>query len=220
MATEISRKSSPHQHEIASFLEYRSAHPALFDNSLISAFFDNDENAVLLGRAMGHPTPENRKELDRAFQRFFFGVRFTKYLGSMIRYSDIDYHRRRKKYESRNRLIFDSPLGEDSEMSMGDYLLTKLPESPGCSASGSPEAFQAELDNPDLCEAFSKLTDRQKLVVTLSYSARERDTEIASRLNVSQQAVTKTRITALNKMRRGLQIAEKRDSGYEVQKRP
>jgi DNA-directed RNA polymerase specialized sigma24 family protein len=123
----------------------------------------------------------------------------------MIRFANIDYHRKRRKMEERNQLVFDSPVGEEGELTLGEYVMSRLPESPMVLPTSNPDYFEANLNDPELYSVFSKLTDRQKIVVTLSYSACELDTEIARMLNVSQQAITKTRISALNKMRRGIQ---------------
>lgn len=175
-----------------------------FEVELISSFFRDQTNVALLISVLQNCSEENRRKIGQEFQRYIFHVRFVSYISSLIRYANIDYHRKRKKIEERNQLIFDTPIKEESEISLGEYLLSNS-YVPSNSATFNSESFLSSIENCDLSEAFSRLTERQKYVITLAYSVCERDTEIASRLQVSQQAVTKTKKAAIKQLKKSLQ---------------
>jgi RNA polymerase sigma factor (sigma-70 family) len=61
--------------------------------------------------------------------------------------------------------------------------------------------FQDGFADEHVESAYESLTNKQKHVTTLYYGQDYHDHEIASRLQVSQQAVVKTRHAALKKMK-------------------
>jgi len=185
-------------------MECKKKFTGSIENDFISGFLRNPAHSSLLSAVLHNPSEENQRLIVHTFQKFIFQIRFTKYLSSLIRFADIDYHRKRKRVEERNQLIFDSPISDDGETTLGEQLLQGEQLSLN-NPTYNPELFFASIEDISLHKAFSKLTERQKYVITLAYSACELDTEIACTLQVSQQAVTKTRSTALKKMRNYLE---------------
>ncbi|NEW07922.1 hypothetical protein GK047_18135 [Paenibacillus sp. SYP-B3998] len=183
------------------YKDYKLQNPKLFKNKIIDHFFLNPNHAYLLGKYLIRPTSENGELLEHKFRQFFFCIRFTKYLSSLIRFCDIDFHRKRRRHEERSPLVFDVPLGEDEDRTLGDSLYSQSFHRQSEAPLKEPELFQWTLENEYLFAAFNELTERQKLVITLAYSTYALDTEIADYIQISQQAVTKIRILALNKMR-------------------
>lgn len=180
---------------------YLERNKDILKNPVIQGFFENQENVVMLASHIINPTTEVSISLEEAFKHYFFKVRFTKYLCSLIRFCDIDYHRKRTRDDQRNPLIFDSPLDE-GDATVGEFLYsisTAIEEEEPTTAD--PNAFQQSLNNELLFFAFNRLTDKQKLIITLAYSTCIFDKEIAGLLHISQQAITKSRQTALRKMK-------------------
>ncbi|MFC3773811.1 sigma-70 family RNA polymerase sigma factor, partial [Paenibacillus sp. GCM10012303] len=139
--------------------------------------------------------------LQQAFQRFFFNIRFKKYLYSLIKFANVDYGRKIKKEKERYICSFDSPVGEEGEVTLGEILVIKMEDRVENTTFKDPELFSMSFDNEMLYFAFSKLSQRQKRVLTLVFSGDFRDSQIARQLSVSQQAVSKTKTTALHNIR-------------------
>lgn len=204
MSSDVRAANCSLSNEIRCFLEFKLNHPNLFKNNILKKFFESSYHIALFGRLICNPSPELEDELDLAFRKFLFCFRFKKYLFSLIKYANIDYHRKRRKYEQRYPLTFDAPVGEDEAQCFGDYLLSLARQADVDDPTFDPNHFQSRLENPELYAIFSELTYKQRVVITLSYSACIMDTEISTLLKVSQQAITKTRHTALKKMRSSL----------------
>lgn len=186
-------------------MEYKNKSTDSNENEFIILFMRNPAHSSLISTVIHNPSEENKRLIVSTFQKFIFQIRFTKYLSSLIRFADIEYHRKRKRIEERNQLIFDKPISDQSDFTLGEHLLQRDNYQDHYIPPYEPEMFLASIENTSLHVAFSKLTERQKYVITLAYSACELDTEIAQTLEVSQQAVTKTRLLALNKMRKFLE---------------
>mgnify|MGYP001465405966 CR=1 FL=1 len=172
-----------------------------FQNTFVQRFFSISKHLTLLHAFLKDESPETRKELEEEFRRFYFEVRFTKYLSSTIKYVTIDFLRKRKITEQRNPLIFDTPLEENNETTLGEFLAGRQLISESKEAVVTPLDYVESFENELLYKAFLGLTQRQKLVITLSYALCFLDREIADYLAISKQAVSKTRAAALAKMR-------------------
>lgn len=66
-------------------------------------------------------------------------------------------------------------------------------------------ALEDYVDNPKLYAAVQHLTDREKEVLKMVFVFDLKVTEIAKIMNVSHQAVSKTKLKALHKLRKYLQ---------------
>ncbi|WP_189597454.1 sigma-70 family RNA polymerase sigma factor [Paenibacillus elgii] len=102
--------------------------------------------------------------------------------------------------KSRNLLIFDKPIEEGNNDTLGDLLLLNQNPYEDQYFRGSSE-FYAHIENEKLYEAFTNLTQKQKMIATLSYFQCLLDTEIASMLCISTQAVSKTKKSVLKKLK-------------------
>jgi len=183
-------------------MEKLVAHP------VVSRFLQQEEHLELLAACITTRSLESQQALESAFRRFLFCLRFSKYLRSLILYAQIDYYRRERKLKSRQLLIFDAPLEEEGDLSWGEWRAWHDRPTEREQPQHEPEIFQQELEHHALHQAFAQLTPRQKLVITLAYSLGARDTEIAAELKITQQAVTKTRLAALRKLRHNLLAAQ------------
>ncbi|QQZ64541.1 hypothetical protein JI735_34465 (plasmid) [Paenibacillus sonchi] len=121
MSTNIENRPATRE-ENQALSKYIAQNQALFKNPVICGFFESPEHVRLLCQNILFPTTENRSHLERAFQRYFFQIRFTKYLGSLIRFCDIDYHRKRTREEQRNPLVFDTPVDESGDATFGELV--------------------------------------------------------------------------------------------------
>ncbi|WP_199624522.1 sigma-70 family RNA polymerase sigma factor [Paenibacillus alkalitolerans] len=132
-----------------------------------------------------------------------FDARFTSYVSRSIRYAAIDHQRAAKRFRDKNLLILDQPVSYDPSTTYGDLL-------PAAEEDFQPRIPLSEkLERKEVWDAFNLLTEKQRNVLTLVYAYQWKDTEIAENWNVTQQAVTKLRLSGLRKMRKYLN--EKRD---------
>ncbi|MFC0211387.1 hypothetical protein ACFFK0_02805 [Paenibacillus chartarius] len=191
--------------ERTAVMSYVKQNEVIFQNPVIQGFFHVKGHLALLAQVLLDPSEENCSQLESTFSRYFFRVRFTKYLCSLIRFCNIDIQRKRTRDENRLLLVFDKPLDEEGDATFGELMHcisnSVIRDSP---LLNDPYLFHESIEDESLYDAFTRLTDKQKLVITLSYSLCQLDTEIANLLCVSQQAITKTRKTALIKMRQRL----------------
>ena len=65
--------------------------------------------------------------------------------------------------------------------------------------------FSSNITDERLYKAFNLLPDKQQKILYLAYVMDLKNVEIAKELNISKQAVTKARNTALNKLRKYLE---------------
>jgi hypothetical protein len=190
------------QNEVVFFVNYKDSNLELFENSIIQNFFTISHHVQLICQYLSSKSIEHLRELDVAFRHFLFQIRFIKYMSSLIKYATIDFIRKSKKDEKLNILIFDKQIDEQGDICLGELLFNFTVRREKEIIVTDPYQFQESIEDDQLFAAFAILTKKQKVVVTLSYSACALDTEIASKLAVSQQAITKTRLSELNKMKK------------------
>lgn len=168
---------------------------------VVQGFCSHSINAVLLRKYADDPSKDNLDKLNHAFKIYLFALRFSKYLKSLITKGRIDYIRRVKKHEEREPVIYDKPLSAEDETVIGEMLVAVYHGDDLPQVTVVPEVFQEQLNNEWLYDGFSSLSSRRKYVITLAYSASVRDSEIARLLHVTQQAVSKTRASAIQKLK-------------------
>jgi DNA-directed RNA polymerase specialized sigma24 family protein len=182
------------------FQQFQEEHFQLFKDWVVRNFFENIENIKLLVTFLQFNEFAAQLQLEEAFRRFFFTVRFTKYLNSTIKFNTIVQDRRRRSYQERNVFVLDKPSNDEGDGTIGEYMLVDT--STPFNMISSPVLFCSALEDATLYEAVGTLTQKQLLVTTLAYGQCYLDTEIAEKLDITQQAVFKTRSAALSKLRK------------------
>jgi RNA polymerase sigma factor (sigma-70 family) len=188
--------------------QFQLKHPGLFQNWIIRKFFEETGHIHLLD-VVEEESLEIWGELEQSFKHFFFDIRFTKYLRSIIKFGSIDLDRKRHQVAVRQLLILDNALNKENDAIFGEMLLSKRAYISSKTDPSSPEMFQESFHDETIYLAFATLTEKQKLITMLSYSLCYMDTEIATVLHITQQAVFKNRTTALNKMRINMNLKER-----------
>lgn len=168
---------------------------------VLRGFCSHPANVNLVRKYFDDTTPENLEKLNLSFKKHFFALRFTKYLNSLVTNGGIDFVRKVKRSEERELTIYNKQISDEEEAEIGEMLSFIYSGDDLPQVTVDPTVFQEQLNNECLYEGFSNLTSKQKIVVTLAYSALSKDSEIAVMLHVTQQAVSKTRKTALLKIR-------------------
>ncbi|RUT30561.1 sigma-70 family RNA polymerase sigma factor [Paenibacillus zeisoli] len=183
--------------ELNIFENYSAVHEAAFRNPVIKSFFSHTPHAVILVNALkGHI--ESWDRLQEAFRQHLFQLRFVRYMATVVQLSTLSFIRSTHKIHKRNPLIIDQMSSEESHGS--DSLLFDYCPSVDYYFK-EYSAFAENIEDEKLYGSFRLLTHKQQQIVLMSYVLCYRDTEIAESLQVSPQAIFKTRQSALNKLR-------------------
>ncbi|MGC5775867.1 sigma-70 family RNA polymerase sigma factor [Paenibacillus pabuli] len=184
----------------AQFEEYKHQNPALFHNRVVLNFFEQEKHQKLLLESLRGEAGKE-EELNEAFRKYFFQFRFVTYVTSSLKFMSIDQMRRNQRYATRNVLIYDRPSSDESSVCIGETMSAYQTSGDILQSDEPSMNFQEGFADEQTESAFESLTDKQKHVTTLYYGQGYHDHEIANRLQVSQQAIAKTRNTALKKMK-------------------
>lgn len=182
-------------------------------NPIIKSFLDIPENLILLNKVIDNPTNSSKKKLDDTFKEFYFNIRFTTYLSQVIYFNSINYDKKVKLFSDRNKLILDSPAKEDESGTLIDFLgSTEWHD--GQEVWSVSSNIGDHLTNYSLYIGIQQLTENQRQLLSLAYVYGLNDSEIATHLNKSQQAVSKCHKKILKKLREFIETRQRGDE-YE-----
>ncbi|WP_078598379.1 sigma-70 family RNA polymerase sigma factor [Evansella clarkii] len=174
--------------------------PENVTDPLMRGFLNIDSNYNLLMKARELPCEENTDELNQAFKRYYTELQLINYISHLINHYSRDFYRKknREKYfyvfAFEDESLFDSkvPPNQPGGNTVGEESLIEI--------SSLLEAIQ----DKTIYEALIRLTDRQLFILNLHFVYQLSHTEIAEKLNVSQQSVSKTIKKSLNKLRNSI----------------
>lgn len=161
----------------------------LTKNPLLKSFLQDKQNLELLLDTLNNPSRENKKRLDSSFKNFFFEIRFTSYISSLIHFSAIDFDKRKRREKQRMLLVEDGTLVESFSINHENL-------------ESQSTLLEDIVTNERLFSIIKSLTEKEKNVLIQRYIFDFTDTQIAEKLSVSQQAVSKMRKRALNKLKK------------------
>lgn len=175
-------------------------------NPVLKAFLAKEEHLELYRQYSQKPQEHLKVKIDEHFLNFYAQIRAVSYFSKTIHFTALHYDKKRRLFEHRNVLFLDRPATEGNEGGgQSSVSLKELIEDESASRMFE-ERMEKELgdfiQNPALYNAILALNERQKQIFYLSFIKEMSDTEIARRLNVTQQAITKSKNNALKKVRR------------------
>jgi RNA polymerase sigma factor (sigma-70 family) len=176
----------------------------LYKQELLKKFLAIREHQEVWHKFTRDPSPQYEQLLNKAFRKFIFQVRFLKYISTSIRYAAIDFDKRLNIIRNREQLILDQPLEDEERNLLNERWLKTNDQIVEESFFAISMNFVEAIEDPLIYRALRSLTDRQKLIVTLSFVLKYQDKEIADLLGVSQQSVSKTKKVAIEKIRKYL----------------
>lgn len=168
-------------------------------NRLIEQFLSIPEHAELFQSYKKAPTERQEEELDATFKQYYKQIRAISYLNKFIHFASKKSDKKIREHQERYQLIMDKPSDEEGNTTIGDLLIDEssvfyYKEIPS-------EQLEDYVQNPIISNSLKRLTKKQKNILYLSYVKSLKDIEIAKRLHVSQQAITKTKNKTLQKIR-------------------
>ncbi|WP_345243116.1 sigma-70 family RNA polymerase sigma factor [Pontibacillus salipaludis] len=171
--------------------------PNLRGNRAVEAFLRKPEHQEMLKEFVDSPSQTRKEHLDHAFKVYYFGLRFTSYLNTSLYFQSVNYDKRMRRFAQHNALTLDQSVGDEDGTTFKDQLLNEGE----ILYMESPTSLKDCIEDERLLEAYFLLTDKQREVLDMAYLLELKDTEIAKRMNTSQQAVSKSRKKALKKLR-------------------
>ncbi len=170
----------------------KKAYEELKENLLFKSFIQEDRHWTSFMEAYTKPTGESMKKLNSLFHMYYAEIRFIAYVTKLIHYTAINFDRKRRLGYLRFPLTLDQPVGDS-----GDAWIDLVE---GAKPYELGESFEEQFIQRPMYAAYKRLTSKQKEVLELSYRFEASDTEIAKLSGVSQQAVSKRRQRALEKL--------------------
>jgi len=177
--------------------KFEEENSELFQNNLVRSFLNIPYNKRVYREAIAVPTPENKQKLDMLFKHFYFKIRFISHISTTLKFNSINYDKKMRLLQSRFSTTLDAPINSsEGEESFLDLIANEV-------SFGALDDFLSKGDITDhvscsiLYDSLNSLTEKQKQVINLVYVEGLSDTEIATLLNKTQQAVSKTHKKAL-----------------------
>ncbi|WP_100397933.1 helix-turn-helix transcriptional regulator [Bacillus sp. FJAT-44742] len=184
------------------WLTFQYKYQNAFKNPVFKSFINDIERWELLREAVCFPTKENESNLNKEFQLHYGEIRFIKYLSKCIYWTALGHGKKEKQHRERNALYLLQKAGqeEDGELLLIDFVKDENAEDDQRVFDYSKNLDDA-ISSPSLIEGLSKLKKQEKLVLRDYYAYGYTDKEIAKRLSVSQQAISKKRNRILKKLK-------------------
>lgn len=169
------------------------------DNRLLKNFLECDTNSNLLKEYELTKSKATKDKLDSRFKSFYLKMKIISYLNKLIHFESIHFDKKIKSDYEKQLLILDKEIDE------GSIKPADLLESPRIDLVPY-EKLEDFIEEKEVYFAISKLTENQKKILYLSYVKNLKEQEIASKLGVSQQAISKQKSLSLKKIRKELMI--------------
>lgn len=156
-------------------------------NPLLRNFLKQQDNLKVYEAYLERNSAELKEILNQRFKKFYYKIRIISYFSKLIDFESINFDKKNRERNQKFNLILDKP----SES--GDTLVEQIED----------QTIRENNKIEDIIPltALKSLTNRQKLVLELWFYANLNDTEIGNLLGVSQQSISKTKQTALQKLR-------------------
>ncbi|MED3725709.1 sigma-70 family RNA polymerase sigma factor [Priestia filamentosa] len=172
---------------------------SLPNNSLLKHFFSSPSHQRKFENYQQNPSKQTKKELDQAFKCFYEEVRLVAYFSRFLSSEAITFKKKIQKYEYTHSFILDKPVFENNReprinMIKDDSFFNYYHQ--------HEEHIEECITNEYTYHCVKMLTKREKTVLYLHFYVCLTNVEIAQKLAVSPQAISKMKKNALKKLRR------------------
>lgn len=167
----------------------------IIENKVIQSFLQVPENKELYKQVIELNDENSLKELNKMFKDFFLEIRLLKYISTIIHNSviemDIRYRKKEQILVPYNEQLHDKETFEivNDSRELNEFL-----------------------EDGKMIGCLNVLTEKEKNILSLIYMKELKEGEIAMSLNISQQAVSKTKRRALQKIREMVRKDEKNET--------
>ncbi|MFD1738838.1 sigma-70 family RNA polymerase sigma factor [Bacillus salitolerans] len=175
------------------YLAYLEGNERHAKNRIFSSFLDDVQHQFLLVLSLlsykNYPLV-----LDDVFRQHYFEYRFISYLTTYFYYESVKYDKNIRRRNERETATLDSSIEE------GLTLKDSIPANE--KSSSSRETFKDLLTNDLLIESFKILSNQQQSILNYYYVKGYKEREISDLLDISQQAVSKAKRKAIEKLKK------------------
>lgn len=166
-------------------------------NNFITRFIS--ENIDLYLQWLEKSNPDTLKALQKNFNDEIFRARFYSYAYKSIKLRALDYKKKQSLILKRENLSLNICSPNFSEENV--YYIAD-PEDFEQKIVSNSKSLEDLLENPDLKEAFISLTKHQQLILEKYILEDKNEKTIAKELNISVQAVNKSKLRSLEKLKK------------------
>lgn len=175
------------------YLAYLEINTKHLNNRIFTSFLEDVHNQFLLVLSLfsykNYPFV-----LDDHFRQHFFEYRFISYLTTYFYFESVQYDKKIRKRSEKEIATLDSPIEEG--ITLKDTIAAKE------EANSNKESFKDLLTNNLLLESFKNLSSQQQAILNYYYVEGYKEIEISKMLDVSQQAVSKAKKKAIEKLKK------------------
>lgn len=160
---------------------------------IINSFIMSTKYQSLFKQVLEDPSESNLKKLDEAFKEFFYEVKLTKYMLTLIHNYAIQTIKRYRIHFEKQLYILDQESSEnEGNSNLLDYIAQDYD-------GASEKLYEAHIhsildciENPELYYGLKKLNNKQLNVLYLIYVKNYKIKEVAELYNDSNQNISKT----------------------------
>lgn len=168
----------------------------MIDSNLFKNFIKINENDKKFKKYIKEPNEINKIILDEAFKKHTKIALAVSYLKKIIYFESRRFDIKVRKLEQKESLLLDTYNTPDYT----DTLIDEEAERQLCHIENS--SLANVITNNILLEAIFFLTEHQQKILYYSYVLELKDKEIASKFNISQQAISRSRKQAIIKLQK------------------
>lgn len=168
-------------------------------NHLVNSFLDVTENYKLYKSYLDAPTELMKTEIESRFQKHIRTYQLISYFSKTLKFEAIYFDKKLNQYESTNVLTLDKPLNNES--SLLDILQSEHQHIETFENPLGPDSLEEIISDHKLYKIIKGLKYRQKEILYYYFVCDMNEFEIAQKLNVTKQAVNKSKNGTLNQIR-------------------
>ena len=178
----------------AKYKAYLAENKEHLSNRIFSEFLENEKHKLIFTLSLF--SYKNYKSiLDDIFREHIFEFKFISYLTTYFYYESVRFDKNIRSRNEKEYIVLDTPLNEGG--SIKDTIVSPKQEP----TINSGISIEDRFFNEKLANSFQVLTPHQRSILIMYYVEGYKDLEIAEKLSISPQAVSKSKKSAIHKLK-------------------
>lgn len=174
-------------------------------NPILQSFLTDNEHSNLYMQYNTNTQDHTKELLNEKFTTYYAKTRAIAYFSKTIHFSARHFDKKERQWNKRHLLYLDrqdldNHSNNNTLVSFKDQIIDDTATS--LFDERLYDRLEDYVENPQLFQALLTLTKRQQQILYLTFVHNLTDTEIGKLFHVSQQAITKSKNSALKKVRR------------------
>lgn len=169
-------------------------------SNILKQFAKSDKYRQLIINTLENPSEKNIKRLDIAFREFFYEIKLTKYMLTLIKNYSIQSIKKYRSHFEKHLYILDRNSGEnEDDISLIDYI-SQDHNTPEKLYEVHITSILECIENPNLYFAAKKLSQKQLNILYLIYFKKYKIKDISKIYGESEQNISKMHKNTLLKL--------------------